>query len=89
MNDTIVNIVAIVLPIITGMVAWIMNALSNRITKLEDTHSLKVDKEDHIRDLEALKEEMGNLRYDIRELGKTINDLPDRLLNTLQRMGKV
>lgn len=83
-NESLIGTTVVAL--IGSLGAWVMNSLSQRITKLEDTHDKKVNKDDHNRDLDALREEMGNLRDDIRDLSHTIRALPDQIFNTLQRI---
>lgn len=72
MNESLIAIAGIVVPIVGGVVAWVMNTFDKRISVLENEqdviHEKKLDKEDYYRDQGALAVTLRNMSSDIKEV---------------------
>lgn len=93
MNESILAIVGLVVPIVTGFAAWVMHGLDSRIKSLEDSNEnlikVKLDKEDYYRDQGAMRETLRVMSNDIKEVANAIREWPKELITILTQAGKL
>lgn len=93
MNDSIITLVTISVPMIGAVVAWIMNGFNSRIKALEIHHDklveVKLDKADYHRDQGALRETLKQVQQDIKDLSNVIREVPEKMIALLNTTGKL
>jgi len=76
--------------IFTGLVTYIMNSLSTRISALEEDKERliqeKLDKVDYHRDKAATDNVLKEMRDDIRVLGNNITNLPHKIVELFSHL---
>lgn len=87
---TAVAIAAIIIPLLAGIVAWIMNSFNTRLSNLEhkndELDKVKLDKEDYFRDQGAMRETLRVMSNDIKEVATAIREWPKDLVTILTNM---